>query len=79
MVHVIKNDSSLTSLPALEINSKLLTCAIETYRPLQVVNAEGNNCDAWFHGMTPSLGEDTMDWLIEAQRKLNYHQLKLVG
>jgi len=28
--------------------------------------------------MTPSLGEDTMDWLIEAQRKLNYHQLKLV-
>jgi hypothetical protein len=33
------------------------TIAIEIHRPFQVVNAEGNNRNARFHGMAPSLGE----------------------
>ena len=33
------------------------TVAVEMCRPFQIFNAEGNNCDAWFHDMALSLVE----------------------
>ena len=30
------------------------TIVVEMYCPFQVVNAESDNCDAWFHGMALS-------------------------
>ena len=38
------------------------------HRPFQVINAEGNNCNAWFHEIVLSLGGNMTARLIEAKR-----------